>query len=66
MQQAKLVRQASFFYLDKLLLLACGNALHLYSYASWFEMASNLLDDSAPSALVGCLKARAAPTHPRA
>ena len=27
------VRRASFFYLDRLLLLACGNALHLYSYA---------------------------------
>ena len=27
------VRQAAFFYLDRLLLLACGNALHLHSYA---------------------------------
>ena len=27
------MRRASFFYLDKLLLLASANALHLYSYA---------------------------------
>jgi hypothetical protein len=33
---------------------------------SWFEMASTLSDDSAPSASLGQLEARAAPTHPRA
>jgi hypothetical protein len=32
----------------------------------WFKMASTLFDDSAPFASLDCLKARAAPTHPRA
>ena len=27
------VRQASFYYLDQLILLACGSGLHLYSYS---------------------------------
>ena len=33
---------------------------------SWFKMASTLSDDTAPSASLDCLKARAAPTHPGA
>ena len=33
---------------------------------SWFEMPSALSDDTAPSASLGQLEARAAPTHPRA
>ena len=33
---------------------------------SWFQMASTLSDDTAPSASLDCLKARAAPTHPGA
>ena len=34
-------------------------------WTSWFKMASTLSDDTAPSASLDCLKARAAPTHPR-
>ena len=34
--------------------------------SSWFKMASTLSDDTAPSASLDRLKARAAPTHPRA
>jgi hypothetical protein len=33
---------------------------------SWLKMASTLFEDSAPSASLDCLKARAASTHPRA
>ena len=36
------------------------------SCCSWLKMASTLSDDSAPSASLDCLKARAAPTHPGA
>ena len=33
---------------------------------SWLKMASTLFDDTAPSASLDCLKARAAPTQPGA
>ena len=33
---------------------------------SWLKVASALFEDSAPSASLDCLKARAAPTHPGA
>ena len=40
--------------------------LALGPHASWLKRASTLPDDTAPSASLDCLKARAAPTHPGA
>ena len=48
--------------------LGCETAVMVRSVAlrSWFKMAATLSDDTAPSASLDCLKAQAAPTHPRA
>ena len=47
-------------------LVVTGGLLASPTRGSWLQMASTLFEDSAPSASLDCLKAQAAPTHPRA